>query len=136
MQALWSCSIIASRLWGRWFYTFFVILRDGKLGGGWYLIQVRGVTVKCFYCRTGNHTKRLRTVADEQHGGTRKVRPQGVAARRQIELLCVMAFQELDWHAIDDVDFDVEEVDSPEVVHESGTPISNDTDMGPVWTCD
>ena len=39
-------SIITSRPGGRWVYTFFVILRDGKLGGGWYLIKVRDVTVK------------------------------------------------------------------------------------------
>ena len=46
-------SIIASRpsiLWvrrrGRWVYTFFLILRDGKLGGGRYLIRIRDITVK------------------------------------------------------------------------------------------
>ena len=39
-------SIITSRPGGRWVYRFFVILRDGKLGGGWYLIKVRDVTVK------------------------------------------------------------------------------------------
>ena len=48
---LWGDSIITSRPGGRWFYTFFVILREGKLGrrrngrGGWYLIKVRDVTV-------------------------------------------------------------------------------------------
>ena len=41
-----SDSIITSRPGGRWFHTFFVILRDGKLGGGWYLIKVCDVTVK------------------------------------------------------------------------------------------
>ena len=45
-----SDSIIAPRPEGRWVYTFFVILRDGKLGGlgggGWYLIKVRDVSVK------------------------------------------------------------------------------------------
>ena len=42
----------------------------------------------------------------------KKVRPQRVAARRQQELLCVMAFQELEWHEIDDVEFEgnVEEI--------------------------
>ena len=39
-------SIITSRPGGRWGYTFFVILRDGKLGGRWYLIKVCDVTVK------------------------------------------------------------------------------------------
>eukprot|EP00795_Rhopilema_esculentum_P016054 gene16054-7400_t len=37
-----------------------------------------------------------------------KVRPQRVAARRQNELLCAMAFQGLERHEIDDVDFDDE----------------------------
>ena len=41
-------SIITSRPGERWVYTFFVTLRDGKLGGGWYLINVRDVTVKKF----------------------------------------------------------------------------------------
>ena len=41
-------SIITSRLGGRWVYKFFLILRDGKLGGGWYLIKVRDLTVKKF----------------------------------------------------------------------------------------
>ena len=31
---------------GSWVYTFFVILGDGKLGGGWYLIKVRDVLIK------------------------------------------------------------------------------------------
>ena len=61
----------------------------------------------------------------------RKVRPQRVAARRQNELLCAMAFQELEWHAINDVDFD-DESDIPEVVPKSGTPVLND--MDPIWT--
>ena len=45
------------------------------------------------------HTKESRAVGDEQHGETRKVRPQRIAARCQKELLCAMAFQELEWHA-------------------------------------
>ena len=46
MMLLWGELIITSRPGGRWVYTFFVILRDVKLGGGWYLIKVRDVTVK------------------------------------------------------------------------------------------
>ena len=41
----WGDSTITSRPEGRWVYTFFVILRDGKFEGGWYLIKVRNVTV-------------------------------------------------------------------------------------------
>ena len=31
--SIWGCSIITSRFRDRWLYTFFVILRDGKVGG-------------------------------------------------------------------------------------------------------
>ena len=31
-----------------WVYTFFMILCDGKLRGGWHLIKVRDVPVKKF----------------------------------------------------------------------------------------
>ena len=48
----------------------------------------------------------MRAVGDEQHGETRKVLPQRVAARRQKELLRAMTFKERDWHTVDDVDFD------------------------------
>ena len=44
-------------------------------------------------------------------------RSQRVAARRQKELLCAMAFQELQWHAVDDVDFHDAEADILEIVH-------------------
>ena len=48
----------------------------------------------------------MRAVGDEQHGETRKVLHQRVAARRQKELLRAMTFKECDWHTVDDVDFD------------------------------
>ena len=38
-----------------------------------------------------------------------------------------MAFQELEWHALDAVDFD-DESDIPEVVPKSGAPVLNDMD--------
>ena len=59
-----------------------------------------------------------------------------VAARRQKELLCAMAFQELEWHAIDDVDFDFDEnqVDISEIAPKSGTPVIED--IQPIWSSD
>ena len=45
----------------------------------------------------------------------RKVRPQRIEARDQKELLCAMAFQELEWHDINDVDFDGVENDILEI---------------------
>ena len=58
----------------------------------------------------------------------KKVRPKRVAARRQQELLCVIATVELEWHAIDDVEFEgnIEVID--QLFAKSGTPIVTNTD--------
>ena len=45
-----------------------------------------------------------------------------------------MEFQELEWHAVDDVDFNDAEADISEIVHESGTPVLDG--MEPVCTSD
>ena len=45
-----------------------------------------------------------------------------------------MTFQELEWHGVDDVDFDDAEADILETVHESGTPVLDG--MEPAWTSD
>ena len=43
----WGDSIITLYPGGRWVYTFFVILRDGKLGGSrWYLTKVHELLLK------------------------------------------------------------------------------------------
>ena len=76
----------------------------------------------------------MRAVGDEQHGGSRKVRPQRVAARPQKELFRAMVFQQLEWYAVHDVDFDDAEADILEIVHESGTPVLDGIE--PVWTSD
>ena len=76
----------------------------------------------------------MRAVGDEQHGGSRKVRPQRVAARPQKELFRAMVFQQLEWYAVDDADFDDAEADILEIVHESGTPVLDGIE--PVWTSD
>ena len=64
----------------------------------------------------------------------RKVRPQRVAAHRQKELLCAMAFQELEWHIIEDADFEVDETEIPGDVVQSGTPVIDK--LEPIWTSD
>ena len=61
----------------------------------------------------------------------KKVRPQRVAARRQQELLCVMAFQELEWHALDDVILRVMLKASMSLLQKVGTPIL--TNKNPIW---
>ena len=38
----------SSRPGGRWDYVVFVTIRDGQLGGGWYLIKVWDVKEKKF----------------------------------------------------------------------------------------
>ena len=53
----------------------------------------------------------------------KKVRPQRVGTRRQQELVCVMAIQELEWHEIDDVEFEGNVEEIGELAAKSGTPI-------------
>ena len=51
-----GCSIITSRIGGGWVSAFFVMLRDGKLGGEWCFMKDCHVTVKkmkksfLYYC--------------------------------------------------------------------------------------
>ena len=52
----------------------------------------------------------------------RNLRPQRTEAHRQKELFCAMAFQYLEWHAIDDIDFDGVQNNIPEITHGPGTP--------------
>ena len=51
---------------------------------------------------------------------------------QMFEFILYMAFQELEWHAVDDVDFHDAEADILEIVHESETPVLNGIE--PVWT--
>ena len=51
-----------------------------------------------------------------------RVRPTRIAAQRQGELLCALAYQELEWHAFEDVDTTDLEVPD-EVVPVAGTPV-------------
>ena len=84
-----------------------------------------------------NHSSYCRTKAEASTASvTRKVRPQRVAARRQKELFCAMVFQELEWHAINDVDFDFDDnqVDISEIAPKSGTPVIED--IQPIWSSD
>ena len=48
------------------------------------------------------------------------------------EFILYMAFQELEWHAVDDVDFHDAEADILEIVHESETSVLDGIE--PVWT--
>ena len=48
---------------------------------------------------------------------------------QMFEFILYMAFQELEWYAVDDVEFDDAEADILEIAHESGTPVL-------VWTSD
>ena len=95
---------------------------------GLYFGSIKSKQNDSSYCRT----KESRAVGGEQHGRTRKGRPQRVATRRQKELLSAMALQEFEWHDVDDVDFDDAEADILEIVHESGTPVLDDIEL--VWT--
>ena len=50
------------------------------------------------------------------------------------EFILYMPFQELEWHAVDDVDFDDAEADILEIVPESGIPLLDGIE--PVSTSD
>ena len=69
---------------------------------------------------------------------TERVRPMRIAARRQRELLCVMALQEMEWVSMDDVDiedFDIENVvDAENEI--GGTPIIDTDRITPIWSDD
>ena len=54
-----------------------------------------------------------------------RIRPIRVAAKRQGEYLCALAFQELEWHEIDNVDVDCLQVPD-EYIITSGTPVIED----------
>ena len=54
------------------------------------------------------------------------MRPLRFAARRQRELLCVMAFQEMEWaliNVVDAEDFDLSNITDGENESEFGTPV-------------
>ena len=89
---------------------------------GLYFGNIKSKQNHSSYCQT----KESRAVGDEQHSGR--------IARRRKELLCAMAFQELEWHAADDVDFIDSEADIQENVHENRTPVL--CGIEPVWTSD
>ena len=53
---------------------------------------------------------------------------------QMFEFILHMAFQELKWHAVDDVNFNDAEADILEIAHRSGTPALDGIE--PVWTSD
>ena len=68
---------------------------------------------------------------------TESVRPLQVAVRRQSELLCVMAFQEVKWALMDEVDgkdFDLSNITDDEDENEFGTPVFDTDEVVPIWS--
>ena len=59
-----------------------------------------------------------------------------VTAHQQKELLCVMAFQEMDWALIDeiDADFDLSNITDDEIESEFGTPAFDTDEVVPIWS--
>ena len=66
-----------------------------------------------------------------------RIRPVRIAAKRQREVLCAMAMQELEWHNIDEVEMDNTDMQNvPDVaIAKSGTPIF-DVPFSSVWSED
>ena len=68
---------------------------------------------------------------------TEHVRPLRVVSRRERELLCVMAFQEMDWASMDEVDaedFDLSNITDVENENEFGTPVFDTDEVIPIWS--
>ena len=68
---------------------------------------------------------------------TERVRPLRVAARRQRELLCVIAFQEMEWASMDEADaeyFDLSNITDDENENEFGTPVFDTDEVVPIWS--
>ena len=76
------------------------------------------------------HEASCRVIKGRIENTTEHVRPLRVAARWQRELLCVMAFQEMEWASMDEADvedFDLSNITDDENENEFGTPVF-DTD--------
>ena len=68
---------------------------------------------------------------------TERVRPLRVAARRQRELLCVMAFQEMERALINEVDaedFDLSNISDDENESEFGTSVFDTDEVVSIWS--
>ena len=72
------------------------------------------------------HEASCRVTEGHIENTTERVRLLRDAARRQRELLCVMAFQEMEWPSMDEVDaedFDLSNTTDDENENEFGTPV-------------
>ena len=68
---------------------------------------------------------------------TERVRPLRVASHRQRELLCVMAFQEMEWVLIDEVDaedIDLSNITDDENESQFGNPLFDSDEAVPTWS--
>ena len=81
---------------------------------GIYFGIIKQMTLHYSYCRAQGSSN---VVPESAPPPVIKVRPQRVAARCGGEVLCAMAMQELEWHAIEDIDYDDLD-DSPDVLED------------------
>ena len=68
---------------------------------------------------------------------TEHVRPLRVASRRQRELLCVMAFKEMECASMDEVDaedFNLSNITDDENENEFGTLVFHTNEVVPIWS--
>ena len=78
-----------------------------------------------------------RVTKDRIENTTERVRPLRVAARRQRELLCVMAFQEMERALINEVDaedFDLSNITDDENESEFGTSVFDTDEVVSIWS--
>ena len=85
---------------------------------GLYFLSLKAKSLHAASCRvTEGHIEKT----------TERVRP----------LLCVMAFQELEWSSIDEVDaedFDLSIITDDENENEFGTPVFHTDEVVPIWS--
>ena len=83
------------------------------------------------------HVASCRVTEGRIENATERVRPLRAAARLQRELLCVMAFQEMEWVLINEVDteyFDLSNITDDENESEFGTPVFDTDEVVPIWS--
>ena len=83
------------------------------------------------------HDTSFRMTEGRIENTTERLRPLRVADRGKRKLLYVMAFQEMEWASMDEVDvedFDLSNITDDENENEFGTPVFDTDEVVPIWS--
>ena len=75
------------------------------------------------YCCAGKATNQISSCEGKAFEKRPRVRPYTAAAQHKSEIMCGMAIKELEQHAIDDVDFDVDLMEVPTIQKMTNTSV-------------